>query len=151
MGILELLNQWKNSQCIIEIHYIHAGDKKVAHGRVYSFDLERQSILFYDEDNKSVENISLTQIEDALAAETMKAEASPARQDRKGNERHERPGNQADEPKPPQAESAGDRLHDLREEIVRLIELLPSSDLNALYPLIQHLAERHVKNETPAK
>ncbi|TMV48370.1 hypothetical protein FE783_17790 [Paenibacillus mesophilus] len=78
MNIFDLLKQWKESQTIIELHYIHAGAKKIAHGRIYSFDLGQQNILFYNEDKKSVDNISLAQIEDAISAFATRPEADKA-------------------------------------------------------------------------
>ncbi|MEF3303721.1 hypothetical protein [Paenibacillus sp. GYB003] len=161
MGILDLLNQWKNSQCIIEMHYIHAGHKKVAHGRVYSFDAERQTILFYDEDKKSVENISLTQIEDALSAETKRTEAdvgesvrpedgSKKRQEQQEQEHAEPSVGQTDKhnPESTAGKESGPKELPIKEELLLLIDRLPIDDLNALYPIVRHLAKRQ---ETKAK
>lgn len=144
MNIFDLLKQWKESQTIIELHYIHAGAKKIAHGRIYSFDLGQQNILFYNEDQKSVDNISLAQIEDAISSiapqhEAVKAEASPT-------------GEQAAEADTSRSSTKpGKKNLDLKDEIVLMIEELGTPDLYALYPMIKHLAKQREKRTASIK
>jgi hypothetical protein len=153
VNIFDLLRQWKDSQTIIELHYIHAGAKKMVHGRIYSFDPGQQQLLFYNEDRKSVENISLSQIEDAIAA-TASPKGTAAPEKRSEEEKFTsgngiEPASEIDATKPP---TKPDKKNlDLKEEIVLLISELGTPDLYALYPMIKHLAKQQEKRTVTTK
>jgi hypothetical protein len=155
VNIFDLLRQWKDSQTIIELHYIHAGAKKVVHGRIYSFDPDQQQLLFYDEDRKSVENISLSQIEDAIAAIASPKETARSAPEKRSEEEKALTGNgngpssEVDATMPPAKPDK--KNHDLKEEIVFLISELGAPDLYALYPMIKHLAKQQEKRTVMTK
>ncbi|NHN33051.1 hypothetical protein [Paenibacillus agricola] len=142
MSISDQLHQWQESQSIVEMHYINARSKRVIHGRILSFDSNEQKILFYDDDAKKIENISLAQIEDMIAStsdepvQAVKAvqavltpQALPAV-----------PVSTAINNEPDNTKNMT-----LKEEIIAIIELLPSNDLYAVLPLLKHLANHAEK------
>lgn len=149
MNIFDLLKQWKDSQTFIELHYIHAGAKKMVHGRIYSFDPGQQQLLFYDEDRKSVENISLSQIEDAIAGTAAPRETAGTGPEKRPEEETAMtvngngPASEVGAAKPPA--KLDKKNLDLKEEIVLLISELGTPDLYALYPMIKHLAKQQEK------
>jgi hypothetical protein len=151
VNIFDLLRQWKESQTIIELHYIHAGAKKIAHGRIYSFDLGQQNILFYNEDRKSVDNILLAQIEDAISASVPQHEVPRADSNSQPNAQKGADGSAAEVDTNQSLTKPGKKNLDLKEEIVLLIEELGTPDLYALYPMIKHLAKQQEKRTTSIK
>jgi hypothetical protein len=124
MSISDQLYQWQQSKSIVELHYINARSKKIIHGRIYSFDPNEQNILFYDEDAKKIENVSLAQIEDMIASEPMEQIQARQVSTEIKNEPEKR------------------NNPSLKEEVLAIIELLPSNDLYAILPLLKHLAKQ---------
>lgn len=71
MGINEQIEIWREQNNLIELHLIASRNQhRWIYGRIFSFDKEKQQILFYNDDTKTVENIRLTEIEDARVATT---------------------------------------------------------------------------------
>jgi hypothetical protein len=120
MQIFEQLEQWKVSQVLIELQYIVAKEKKTIYGRILSVNTVEQNILFYNDDKKAIENVYLSQIEDIIATGSLAAETNQnITLNSELNKKH----------------------LSLKEEIIQTISSLTTSDLNALFPLIKHLAK----------
>jgi hypothetical protein len=120
MQIFEQLEQWKVSQVLIELQYIIAREKKTIYGRILSVDTLEQNILFYNDDKKAIENVYLSQIEDIIATGSIAVETNQnTTLNTELNEKH----------------------NSLKEEIIKTISSLTTSDLYALFPLIKHLAK----------
>jgi hypothetical protein len=120
MQIFEQLEQWKVSQVLIELQYIVAKEKKTIYGRILSVNTVEQNILFYNDDKKAIENVYLSQIEDIIATGSLAAETNQnTTLNSELNKKH----------------------LSLKEEIIQTISSLTTSDLNALFPLIKHLAK----------
>lgn len=125
MSISDQLYHWQESKSIIELHYINAGFKKIIHGRIYSFDSNEQKILFYDDDAKRIENVNLAQIEDMIASEPPKEQIHAEQVSTEIKSEPEKKKNLS-----------------LKEEVIAIIELLPSNDLFAVLPLLKHLEKK---------
>ncbi|TBL80613.1 hypothetical protein [Paenibacillus thalictri] len=134
MNIAELLEYWKDTKTMVELHFIEAGRKRKAHGRIFSFDFQEQYILFYNDDTKNIENISLTQIEDAIAAEPPKSEpVAPVEPVIK------------EEAASVQQTKGTKKNLTVKEEIVEIVDSMSTGDLYALLPLFKHLARNQQK------
>lgn len=64
MNIDKQLEAWITQNTLIELHLILARNHhRKIYGRIFSFEAKDSRILFYNDDTKSIENISLNEIE----------------------------------------------------------------------------------------
>lgn len=129
MSLYEQIEIWKRNRTLIELHVITPrNQKRRIYGRIYAFDPIGQTILFYNDDNKVLENLTLNEIENAFPSSLdVKEKASPADKEHgtiKG------------------VPVSSLNRETLLNEIVERIRELPEEDLVALLPLVKRLHSR---------
>jgi hypothetical protein len=131
MGIFDQLQYWKETNTIVEMHYIVAGVKRTIYGRVLSFESSAQKIIFYNDDAKNTENISLAQIEDVIVPQPP-SQTEPAQT---------MPGYSHKEKQAQGVQPASKKSLSVKEELIEAIETLSTPDLYALLPLVKQLSK----------
>ncbi len=162
MSVVNQLNKWLTDKTLIRITTLEKGKaRQIYVGNIIFVDEQGSNILFYDLDQKKNYNISISEIEDVQPyqsrakqiIESNIAKATKLNKENKLNMVSEKDKSEPKRPLPrilvcPVGSKSEEKIKEnIRDEVIALIQCMPSNELYALYPLLQMLAYRQIDDE----